>query len=138
MNSSQSITSTEITKWYGLAYTLYKHRQYSEAYPLFRALVEVAPQEVKYWKALAACLQMQKDYRNALQYYQHAQNLLVKHPDPYLYVYIADCQLALHDVTAALKTLNLAEQTAKKRKEKRVLQHVALMRSLWKKNNNSR
>ena len=138
MNQTYAVSSTEVSKLYGLAYTLYCHQKYSEAYPIFRVLVDLAPQEAKYCKALAACLQMQKDYESALEHYQNAIILKTNQPDPYLFVYMADCQFALGQVPVALQTLSSAEKLAKKLGEKRIAQHVALMRSLWKKQNNSR
>lgn len=119
---------------YALAYMLYQNQQYQEASTLFRLLIEAHPSEAKFWKGLGACLQMQKDYDEALNCYScsayfSSQNQL----DPYLYVYAADCHFALKQIDAGLKALEAARSNAKKMNNQRILQHVSFMQQVWSK-----
>lgn len=126
-------TSEEkIKELYAFAYSFYREKQYEEANPFFRFLVLCRPSEAKYWKGFAACLQMQREYEEAINCYLYAQMLNQDKPDPYLYVHAADCYLALKRVESGLKALEAARISAEDIQDQRVLRHVALMRDLWR------
>jgi len=123
----------KIQEMYALAYFLYGQQHYLDASHLFRQLVAARPSEAKYWKGLGACLQMLKEYGNALNCYASAQMLNGAKSDPYLYLHSADCYIALKEVKNAFKALEAARLRAEKINDQRVLQHVKLMRELWSK-----
>lgn len=127
------MSQEELQEVYALSYLLYRDRQYHQASLFFRLLVVAQPSEAKYWKGLGACLQMKKSYEEALNCYICSQMLHRHLPDPYLYVYAADCYFALQQVEEGLKALEAARLSAEKTKHLRILQHVALMRERWSK-----
>lgn len=130
--SFAQVPQEKIEEIYALAYVLYQKQQYQESSHLFRLLVIACPFKAKFWKGLGACLQMQKDYEEALDCYCCcAQFSHRDQPDPYLYVQTADCYFALKQIDTGLKALEAARLNAKKTQDMRVLQHVALMQQMW-------
>lgn len=123
----------KIKEMYALAYFLYGQKHYFDASHLFRLLTVARPSEPKYWKGLGACLQMLKAYEEALNCYASAQMLYRRETDPYLYLHTADCYIAIKEVKSAFKALDAAHTRAEAVKDKRVLQHVKLMREMWSK-----
>lgn len=121
---------------YRIAYDLYQKRQYKRAIPFFHALTLAAPFEADNWKGLGACYQMEHHYEKAIQNYICAQLQHKDKPDPYIYVYAADCYFALNQIEQGLKALEGAKAVAEKQKDTRILRHVALMSTLW--NNNKK
>lgn len=132
-NSCVQMPKEQLEENYALAYSLYRNHQYREADIFFRLLVAAAPFEQKFWKGLGACLQMKKNYEEALNCYMSAQMFNRETPDPYLYVYSADCYFALKQINEGLKALEAAHVNAEKTKDARILRHIALMRELWSK-----
>lgn len=123
----------KIQEMYALAYFLYGQAHYFDASHFFRQLAAARPAEPKYWKGLGACLQMLKDYEGALNCYLTAQLLNGAQTDPYIYLHAADCYIALKEIKNAFQALDAAHLRAKKLKNKRVIEHVKLMRDLWSK-----
>lgn len=126
-----SLPGDKIDEMHSMAYVYYQNQYYREADALFRILVAIAPKNHEYWKGLGACLQMKKNYKDALNCYRCAQALLRNKPDPYLDVHTADCYFALKQVEQGLKTLDRAKLIAGKNSD--ILQHVSFMRERWKK-----
>jgi secretion system chaperone SscA len=124
-------TPAECEEIYGLAYALYKNKQYQDASHFFRLLLMGQPNEIKYWKGLGASLQMQKFYDEALDCYACIQWSNPKKCDAYFYLQVADCYFALRKVELGLRSLHAAQKIAKQRKDKKVLQHVAFMQERW-------
>lgn len=132
-NPFAHLPENKIQDIYALAFLLYQNQQYQESSNFFRLLVVACPSEKKFWKSLGASLQMQKDYEEAISCYMSCFQLSDQdHLDPYLFVQTADCYFALQQVEAALKALEVAHLYATETRETRVLNHVALMRQLWK------
>lgn len=130
-NPFAGTSENKIQEIYALAYTLYGNKEYAEASHLFRLLILARPADVKYWKAFGACLQMLKEYEQAIDCYQTAQNLNRDRPDPYLNVYIADCYFTMQKPEAGLKALETALSLAAQRHDQYILSHVEFMRSVW-------
>lgn len=124
-------TDEQTKEIYFKAYYLYREEKYAEATQVFRFLTVSYPLEPKYVKGLAACLQMQKDYTQALKYYLYLEIINKDQPDPYLYIYIADCYFALHEIANGLNILEIARLKGEEQKDEKILNHVALMRELW-------
>lgn len=133
-NPYSAVAEEKIEEMHALAYFLYGQQHYLDASYIFRQLTIARPSEAKYWKGLGACLQMLKDYNDALNCYVSAQLLNGESPDPYLYLYAADCYLALKEVKSGFKALEAAKIQAKKINDQRVLQHVKLMNEMWSNN----
>ena len=121
----------KIDEIHAMAYIYYKNKRYQEADAHFRLLVLAYPKNSQYWKGLGAALQMKKNYKEAINCYQCAQNLLEEHRDPYLEIHTADCYFALNETDSALKALGEAKLLAKELGDKKVLSHVAFIRSRW-------
>lgn len=125
------VPEDKIQETYRFAYDLYSQRHYQDASCLFRFLVLLRPAEAKYWKGFGACLQMQKEYEQALDCYFCVEKLTQKPLDAYFYIHAADCYFALKKVKAGLKALEVARLKALKTHDQRVLKHVTLMHELW-------
>lgn len=126
-------TPQKVKEIYTLGYHLYQDQKYEQATQFFRFLSTWTPTEGKYWKSLGAALQMQNKTEEALQCYVNAQLLHTGQPDPYLYVYAADCYFALGEIKQGLKALEGAKMAAEEQQDKKVVQHVAFMRQQWNK-----
>jgi len=126
------IAEENVQMSYCTAYNLYQRQQYEEALQFFRLLVWVRPLEAKYWKGLGACLQVLKDYEEALESYDYCQTLHSE-PDPYISIHQADCYFALNQAQAGLDVLAMAQRQAKKIQNTQIMDHVDLMRELWSK-----
>lgn len=127
----KAFTLEETKKTYYMAYQLYQKQHYREAVHFFRYLTLIDATETKYWIGLGASLQMQKEYQRALESYVCAQALHGDQPDPYLYLHAADCYFALNQIEQGLKALEGAKESAKKKNNKQVLNHVDLMTKVW-------
>jgi type III secretion system low calcium response chaperone LcrH/SycD len=133
-HSFAQLSEEKIQELNALAYWLYQNQHYSESSHFFRLLVMVRPLEAKFWKGLGACLQIQKDYEEALYcYFCCSQQMAQNQADPYVYVQTADCYFALKQVDEGLKALEAAHFIAKNIQDERVLQHVAVMQQRWSK-----
>lgn len=130
-NQLIDVTPQKEKELYYMAYHLYRDQQYREASYFFRLLVTARPSEPKYWKGLGACLQMKQEHADALNCYIYAQLLYRDQPDPYLYIYAADCYFALKQIAAGLKALEAARLCGEEKRDARILKHVALMKALW-------
>jgi type III secretion system low calcium response chaperone LcrH/SycD len=118
---------------YYIAYRLYRDQRYEEAVYFFRLLTVANPFDTRYWKGLGACLQMQKQYEEAINCYICTQLLKSNEPDPYVYVHAADCYFALGRKEEGLQALKGAQWHAEEQGEERVLTHIALMHDRWSK-----
>jgi len=127
------VAEEKIQEIHTTAFLLYRDRHYQDASHFFRLLAVARPSQAKYWKGLGACLQMQKNYEEALNCYLSAQILNGEKQDPYLYVHAADCYFALQQRDEGLKALESARLRAERIKDQKVLKHVALMRDRWSK-----
>lgn len=128
-NASAIFTKERLQHMHQLAYVYYKNQCYPEAEALFSILVHAASENNKFWKGLGACLQMKKCYQAALKCYEKAG---VLQPDAYLDIHSSDCHFALGQTEAGLKKLSEARQKALQTDDKKILKHVAFMRSRWK------
>jgi tetratricopeptide (TPR) repeat protein len=113
---------------YQKGYHFYVAGCYKEALSVFQQLLKAQPTQSLYWKAQGACLQLLKEYEQALYSYRLAQAF--SHPsDPYLSLYIADCHFALQQVTLGLEALDAAEKQSSN--DSNIKHHITLMRERW-------
>lgn len=123
----------QVEELYAVGYDLYSRKHYRQACLVFHHLTSADPLEPKYWKGLGAALQMDKQYEQALHCYGCVQLLLEDQPDPYVYIYIADCYWALKRPEQSLKALEGAEMSPKGSEDQKILDHVTFMRGMWSK-----
>lgn len=132
---SHEVPEKNIQDGYALAYQLYQNKLYQQASFYFRVLVTACPTEGKFWKGLAASLQMQKEYHESLNCYMSCLQISSRYgSDPYFFVQIADCHFALKNVKEGLEVLEIARTLANKSKDNKVLNHVKFMKEAWSKN----
>lgn len=127
----EGLTQAQIEEHYRSAFALYQEKAYQAANQAFKLLVLARPFEARHWKALGACLQMQKAYEEAINCYNCALAYSSDPIDLSLYVYTADCYFALKQVANGLKTLETAWFYAEERKDQRLCHHIAFMREQW-------
>lgn len=133
-NTLINVSKEKLEQVYAFAYLSYQNKQYPIAGYCFRLLIIANPHDKKYWNGLAASLQMQKCYEEALNCYLSVQMLDQHIIDPTLYVHVADCYFALDKEKEGLHALSIAYKEAKKKKNLKVMQHVTLVREIRSKN----
>lgn len=102
------VSSYEMEEIYSEAYRLYEEDVYLESSIAFRWLVLLNPYVAKYWKGLAASLQLLEKYEKALHGYAMAALLDADNPYPHFHAY--ECYDALNNTEDADKALDLAYQ----------------------------
>jgi type III secretion system low calcium response chaperone LcrH/SycD len=130
-NPLTKLPEEKVKELHAIAHYHYTKQHYAEASTYYRILTMVRPLEPRFWKGLGACQQMRHDYQYAIDCYASAQLLNGDQLDPYLYVHAADCFLALERKEEALQVLEIARQWALKVKDKKILSHTKMMKSLW-------
>lgn len=90
---------------YDKGHQLYKAGRYKAALIYFRMLMMINPKNPKYLLATAACLHMQKDYFNAVDYYGMAAILDDKNPIPQYHM--AGCMIKLEQPIGAMIALEM-------------------------------
>lgn len=95
MKEVRGISNEELEAVYTLAYNFYRTGKYLDAQKLFEFLVLFDHLNTKYWFALGAAQQAQKDYQKALTSYGYSSFLDLENPKPQLHA--AECYLALGD-----------------------------------------
>jgi len=104
---------------YMSGYGLYEAGNYEDAAPLFTRLVLADPFVEKYWRGLASCHQMNRNYTQALHAW--ALSALLKEQDPWPHFHAAECLLSLNEKEEALKALKAVEERLKDEEGHRVL-----------------
>lgn len=102
------VTNYEMEEVYSEAYRLYQEDIYLESSTAFRWLVLLNPFAAKYWKGLAASLQLLGKYEKALHAY--AMVALLDSDNPYPHFHAYECYEDLQNKDDAEKALELAYQ----------------------------
>jgi type III secretion system low calcium response chaperone LcrH/SycD len=109
---SKPMPQEEQEMLYSSGYGLYEAGNYEEATHLFTRLVLADPFMETYWRGLASCHQMTRNYEKAL--YAWALSSLLQEQDPWPHFHAAECLLSLNEKEEALKALNAAAERLKK------------------------
>lgn len=131
----EELTDARMDANYRSAYALYQDKAYQQAGEAFKLLVLARPFEAKYWKALGACLQMQKAHEEALSCYRYALAFSLEPVDLSIYIYAADCYFTLKQIEEGLKTLKTAQLYAEERQDLRLCHHIHFMLEQWSPSN---
>ncbi len=99
----QGLSDAEIESVYALGYNYYRSGNYADSEKIFHYLCLVDHLEIKYWIALGATEQMQKNYAGAVKAYAYASMLDLHDPRPQLHA--AECFLAMKDKENAASSL---------------------------------
>ncbi len=110
MKEVRGITNDELEAVYSLGFGYYTTGKFEEAQKLFEFLVLFDHLSTKYWFALGAVQQAQKDYQKAIASYGYSSFLDLENPKPQLHA--AECYLALGDKGNAASALLALEQYA--------------------------
>lgn len=90
---------------YAVALEFYNQARYDEALTLFRFLMTLNHLEERYIGAYAACLQMHKEYEQALVYYSMASVFDLSDPKPTFHT--CECLIALGRIDEAHEGLGM-------------------------------
>ena len=104
----KGLSDDELETIYALGYNLYTTGQLKDADTVFRYLVFIDHTNAKYWIALGAVQQLNREFANAVTSYGFASFLDIHNPKPQYHA--AECLLALGDkekAESALAALDL-------------------------------
>jgi len=96
---------------YTLGYALYQSGDLNQSESVFRRLVIARPLDQKHWIGLAAVLQVQGQYQEALTCW--SMTCLLDDKDPSGHYHAAECLLSLKNVEESKKALLCAEERIK-------------------------
>ncbi|NGX39069.1 MAG: Chaperone protein IpgC [Chlamydiae bacterium] len=103
---SSPMDQKKIETLYSIAYDMYERGDYSKASDLFTQLVLRQPYVPRFWKGLASCRQMQKEYKRALHAW--ASLALLEGTSPHPHYHAAECYLSLGEKVEARKAFQCA------------------------------
>ena len=99
----QGVTNDELEAVYSLGFGYYRTGRFDDAQKLFEFLVLFDHLNAKYWFALGAVQQAQKNHQKAIASYGYSSFLDLENPKPQFHA--AECYLALGDKENALSAL---------------------------------
>ena len=104
----RGITNDELEAVYSLGFGYYTTGRFADAQKLFEFLVLFDHLSTKYWFALGAVQQAQKDYQKAIASYGYSSFLDLENPKPQYHA--AECYLALGDKANAASAIMALEE----------------------------
>jgi len=108
MKEVRGITNDELEAVYSLGFGYYNTGKFEDAQKLFEFLVLFDHLSTKYWFALGAVQQAQKEYQKAISSYSYSSFLDLENPKPQFHA--AECYLALGDKANAASAIMALEQ----------------------------
>lgn len=121
MPSSEAFSVEEQEELYGVAFQLYELGNYPHAEQYFKKLVLCNPFTEKYWRGLASCYQMQKEYLAAVHAW--TSSALLEDKDPLPHFHAAECLFSLGEKEEALQALQAAESLLTRNEEHTLLRN---------------
>lgn len=117
---------------YDIAYGCYQSGQYTDAEKFFRLLTVLEIGKSRPWMGLAAALQMQKKYGEAVECYGAAALLDKDKSNPFPHAYAASCLYLLGDLSRAKKALKSAKEISRENNDHAdVFRHLLLLEKQW-------
>lgn len=110
MKEARGITNDELEAVYSLGFGYYSTGKFEDARKLFEFLVLFDHLNTKYWFALGAVQQAQKEFQKAIASYGYSSFLDLENPKPQFHA--AECYLALGDKANAASAIMALEQYA--------------------------
>lgn len=120
-----NLNDKQVEGLYAQAYNFYQTGRYKDAIQIFRLLVMLNANEVKYVLGLGACLHMMKEYKNAVESYTLCCVLDPENPIPYYHM--SDCFIEMKDPYSAIVALEMSVKRAGNKPEFQMLKDRALM-----------
>ena len=111
----QGISTDDLEAIYSVAHSFYGQGDYDKAQKLFCYLCLYQHMDKRFWKGLAACYQMQKNYKKAAESYAYMALLDIDDPEPSFHA--SYCFIEMKDFDAARTSLDAAIHQAKGRKK---------------------
>ena len=108
MKEVRGITNDELEAVYSLGFGYYNTGKFEDAQKLFEFLVLFDHLSTKYWFALGAVQQAQKEYQKAISSYSYSSFLDLENPKPQFHA--AECFLAMGDRRNAASALFALEE----------------------------
>jgi type III secretion system low calcium response chaperone LcrH/SycD len=130
----ESLSPQSLELLYSIAYSHVVGARFQEAEKLFYSLVIHAPENVKFWKALAHVQQKLLKYDEAWATYALVSNLSPEDPEPYLRA--AECYFADGKVTDGLDALKEVEHRIQNAPKYQV--ELTRLQQAWQKKKPSR
>ena len=102
----KGLTRDQLETIYAMAYSVYSSGDYEKALKIFRFLCFFDHLEKKYWLGLGGCLQMLKEYEQAIEAYSNT--MMLDSDNPAIPLLAAECHLALDHKEEAISGLTAA------------------------------
>lgn len=126
------MTALSLPKTYEIASRLYEAGKYSDAEGVFQELIHAEETNYHFWMGLAACLQMQKKTKLAVEAYLVAALFETEEKDPYPHLHAAELLYLLGDLKTALHALKSAKTIAKKdNKYYFLIKQIIFLKERW-------
>ncbi|OUS27682.1 CesD/SycD/LcrH family type III secretion system chaperone [Gammaproteobacteria bacterium 45_16_T64] len=106
VKDAKGIDEKSIEACYGVAFNFYQSGRFSDALDVFKFLCLISPYDQKYVLGLAACRQMEKQYKEAIEAYSFAMVLDCNDPIPPFRA--AECHMAMGNMQEALSGFTAA------------------------------
>ena len=107
ITESPKFTPRQRETLYGTAYAFYQTSDYARAADIFTLLICYDPFDDRFWKGLASCRQMEKDYAAALRAWSVFCTISSERKEGFFHV--SECFLSLGKLKEAEKALTLCE-----------------------------
>lgn len=125
-----NLSNEDISVLYNLAKGLYQSGDYKKSKEIFQHLTLNQPNETKHWQGLAAVLQMEKNYQNALTAWSMLTLFLEDDPMPHFHA--ADCLYMLDRIPEALTALDEAEKLLNgSENDIELKEKIGILKSQW-------
>ena len=138
-NMNVELSKDSIEALYFTAYGCYNQGKIDDATGYFRLLTQADTRTKKHWMGLAACFQLKKEYKQAIEAYEIA--VALEPTDPYVHFHAANCYYSLGNIEDALFALECAKRAIKSQPAtdslKNLSRHIALIYKTWKSKNNN-
>ncbi|MBA3603065.1 MAG: tetratricopeptide repeat protein [Parachlamydiaceae bacterium] len=123
-------TRLSVKELYDFGYHFYENGKYPEATHFFTVLTDIDAENSKNWIGLAASLQMQKNYDEAILAYSNAAFLDTNNPE--IFFHAANCCFSLDLVSEGIMALDTAEKIAKNKPNcGAMIQQFTTLREMW-------
>lgn len=106
LSELKGLTHDQLETIYAMAYSVYSSGDYEKALKIFRFLCFFDHLEKNYWLGLGGCLQMLKEYEQAIEAYSNS--MMLDSENPAIPLLAAECHLALDHKEQAISGLTAA------------------------------
>lgn len=127
--NKRDFSNEDLEVLYATAHRLYEAKDFIRAKEIFHQLIMSKPLHQKYWLGLAACMQLEKRFEEALRVWGVAS--IIDGDDPMPHFHAAECFVALKDFDQALKALE-ASKALVTTKHRALEEKILCFENKWK------